>query len=171
MSNRPTQAQTADPYVVLGVARDASRREMAEAYRRLAKRYHPDVDSHPAAVERMRRINAAWRTLSDRRRPAKHDAKTTSSGHWRSAHRTPRRAWTRPATAWAEWGPVYHEPSSARPTGQSTITRRSRSARPHPVDVRFQDTVWAALLAAGVMFVVLFAAAYAGSMSSSTPMA
>jgi hypothetical protein len=39
------------------------------------------------------------------------------------------------------------------------------------VDVRFLDSGWAAVLAAAVMMVVLFAAAYAGSLSSSTPMA
>ena len=38
---------TADPYAALGVRRDADERELRDAYRRLAKRYHPDL--HPDA--------------------------------------------------------------------------------------------------------------------------
>ena len=53
---------TVDPFVVLGVAPDASAEEVAAAYRRLAKRWHPDrAGGHAAA--RMAEINAAYDLL------------------------------------------------------------------------------------------------------------
>ena len=50
-----------NPYDILGVAPDADDAEIAKAYKRLAKRYHPDL--HPgdaAAAEQMGRINRAY---------------------------------------------------------------------------------------------------------------
>jgi curved DNA-binding protein CbpA len=63
-----------DPYAVLGIPRDASQQTALDAYRRLAKRFHPDVTTDPAAGERMRRINEAWRVLSIPTRRARYDA-------------------------------------------------------------------------------------------------
>ena len=54
-----------DPYVLLGVARSASQTEIKSAYRRLARRYHPDVNRHPAAARRFAQITDAYHTLVD----------------------------------------------------------------------------------------------------------
>jgi hypothetical protein len=57
-----------DPYVVLGVPRTATRREIARAYRALARLHHPDAGA--PATEEMARINEAWHILSDPARRA-----------------------------------------------------------------------------------------------------
>lgn len=67
-------ATTIDPYATLGIPPGATRAEAGRAHRKLAKRYHPDVNPGPAAADRMRRINEAWRILSDPTRRATYDA-------------------------------------------------------------------------------------------------
>ena len=65
---------TIDPYTTLGIPAGASNEEAARAHRRLAKQFHPDVNPGPSAAERMRRINEAWRILSDPVRRSRYDA-------------------------------------------------------------------------------------------------
>jgi curved DNA-binding protein len=54
-----------DFYEVLGVSRDAGRDEVQQAYRRLARQNHPDVNRDPGAEERFKEINEAYSVLSD----------------------------------------------------------------------------------------------------------
>jgi curved DNA-binding protein CbpA len=54
-----------NPYEVLGLAPTASKEEIQEAYRRLAKRWHPDLNAGDAAAERhFKEISAAHKLLS-----------------------------------------------------------------------------------------------------------
>jgi len=52
-----------DPHKVLGVSKDASSREIKQAYRKLAFRYHPDRNKSSEAEERFKEINEAYIAL------------------------------------------------------------------------------------------------------------
>ncbi|MFG2821740.1 DnaJ C-terminal domain-containing protein [Kitasatospora sp. NPDC048365] len=54
-----------DYYEVLGVPRTADASEIQQAFRTLARRYHPDVNRDPAAEERFKQLNEAYSVLSD----------------------------------------------------------------------------------------------------------
>lgn len=63
---RPVEAGSQDYYAVLGIARNAEPDEIKRAYRRLAKRYHPDLNpGDPAAEEAFKRSSEAYAVLSD----------------------------------------------------------------------------------------------------------
>lgn len=61
-----------DYYVVLGVSRDVSELEIKRAFRELARKYHPDVNSEDGG-ERFREINEAYAVLSDKDARARYD--------------------------------------------------------------------------------------------------
>ena len=49
-----------DYYAVMGVERDASAEQIKSAYRKLARKYHPDVSKEPNAEERFKEIGEAY---------------------------------------------------------------------------------------------------------------
>ncbi|WP_448581198.1 DnaJ C-terminal domain-containing protein [Thermaurantiacus sp.] len=64
----------ADPYVTLGVDRNADEAAIKRAYRKLAKELHPDRNAHdPRAAERFKRVTAAYDLLSDKAKRAAYD--------------------------------------------------------------------------------------------------
>ena len=70
-----------DPYKILQVDPEAEDEVIEAAYKRLARKYHPDVSPDPASVERMVRINQAWEMLRDATRRAAVDrARARASG-------------------------------------------------------------------------------------------
>ena len=62
-----------DYYEILGVARDASAPEIRRAYRRLARRHHPDRNPEPDGPERFRTLAEAYGVLNDPARRARYD--------------------------------------------------------------------------------------------------
>lgn len=62
-----------DYYRILGVNRNAGDDEIKRAYRRLARRYHPDVSKEPHAEERFKEVSEAYETLRDREKRAAYD--------------------------------------------------------------------------------------------------
>jgi curved DNA-binding protein len=62
-----------DYYEVLGVSRDASEDEIRAAYRRLARRYHPDVNKEEGAEDRFKEISEAYEVLRDPEKRERYD--------------------------------------------------------------------------------------------------
>ncbi len=60
-------------YAILGVSERASYREIKQAYRKLARRYHPDRNSSAFAEDMIKKINAAFEVLSDETKRSQYD--------------------------------------------------------------------------------------------------
>ena len=63
-----------DYYQIMGVGRDASADDIKRAYRRLARKYHPDVSKEPKAEERFKEIGEAYEVLRDPEKRTAYDA-------------------------------------------------------------------------------------------------
>ena len=129
-----------DPYKVLQVDSEAEFEVIEAAYRRLARKYHPDVSPGPESQERMVRINQAWELLRDATKRAAVDrARTRTTGTSAKVgggRRTGRAAAGHPATPpGTTYDPGNHyrpQPVSARrrrPSGRRSPARRPRRAR------------------------------------------
>jgi curved DNA-binding protein len=62
-----------DYYQTLGVARDASAEDIKKSFRKLARKYHPDVSKEADAEKRMKEVNEAYTVLSDPEKRAAYD--------------------------------------------------------------------------------------------------
>jgi DnaJ-class molecular chaperone len=96
-----------DPYSLLGVKRDASQDEIRRAYRKLAKKHHPDLNpGNKEAEERFKAISGANDLLSDPEKRARFDrGEIDGSG----AERQPEHGYYRQHAEGAQ-GPRYHRP-------------------------------------------------------------
>jgi len=69
-----------DYYIVLGVSRGADIDKIKKAYRRVAKKYHPDVARSRESAEKFREVRAAYETLADEERRRRYDEELAQRG-------------------------------------------------------------------------------------------
>jgi curved DNA-binding protein CbpA len=100
-----------DPYKVLQVDSEAEDEVIQAAYRRLARKYHPDLASTPEAATRMSAINAAWELIGDPAARAAFDLGRAAKAD------TPRGGDDRAPASGAKGGPA---PSQPRPSSSGS---------------------------------------------------
>ncbi len=67
------QLSKRDYYEVLGVSKDASKEEVKKAYRKLARKYHPDVNKEAGAADQFKEVKEAYEVLSDDQKRSQYD--------------------------------------------------------------------------------------------------
>lgn len=156
-------ATTLDPYTTLGIPAGASRDEAARAHRRLAKEFHPDVNPGPAAAERMRRINEAWRILSNPARRSRYDAERRTAPWPGTAYQA--------GSGTAAWAGSSYGPRSRNATWTtwpesrvSAPPRQRRPSRPDPVEPSFGDRPVVFFAVSALLALLYFIGAWLGSV-------
>lgn len=123
-----------DPYETLGVKRDASQKDIQSAYRKLAKKLHPDLNpGDKAAEEKFKSVSAAYALLGDEEKRGKFDrGEIDATG----ADKAPPRDFYRDYASAGDSGGRYENYSSFSDFGDaddvfsSFFSRRGRSQQP-----------------------------------------
>ena len=83
-------AKAKDYYAILGLTRDADEKQIKQAYRRLARKHHPDLNpSDRAAEEKFKEIQEAYDVLSDPEKRSRFDRYGHLGDAWRYAQPGP----------------------------------------------------------------------------------
>ena len=113
-----------DPYKTLQVDPEADPEVIQAAYRRLARKYHPDVAAVPDAATRMAAINRAWAVVGDAARRAAHDSEQSSRRLVTETGRAASPGGSSPDSAPPSGGPSRREPETVSrdwTSGRSTV--------------------------------------------------
>ena len=69
-----------NPYEVLGINKNSDQKEIKSAYKKLAKKYHPDLNKEPGAEDKFKEINEAYSILSDETKKRNYDTYGSPDG-------------------------------------------------------------------------------------------
>jgi molecular chaperone DnaJ len=140
-----------DYYGILGVNRNASERELKQAYRRLARKYHPDVNAGDRSAEaRFKEINEAYEVLANKENRQKYDQ---FGDQWQYAdqfaragyQQSPFQDFTRGGTGFrfeeADLGSLFDGLFGGRFRTQRARPRRGRDIE-HPVEVTLEEAYY-----------------------------
>ncbi|WP_438971231.1 DnaJ C-terminal domain-containing protein [Methylophaga sp.] len=78
-----------DYYKILGVPRDASQDDIKKAYRKLARKYHPDVSKEPNAEDKFKELGEAYEVLRDKQKRAQYNQFGSDYRHGQSFNPPP----------------------------------------------------------------------------------
>jgi curved DNA-binding protein CbpA len=144
---------TLNPYTVLGVPRGASELQVQQAYRQLARRYHPDLHPDAETTEQMQRVNQAWEILSSPARRASYDTESASRGSASGGHWSAPRRNAPMSSASTAWHGTWASPPPA--------ARAYSAARSRPYDD--PDRLgWAGVVLTVAIGLLAFIALFAG---------
>lgn len=94
-----------DYYKIMGLAREATQDDIKRAYRKLARKYHPDVSKDPKGEEKFKEIGEAYEVLSD---PEKRKRYDQLGENWKAgADFTPPPGWEGGRVDMGDWGNLF----------------------------------------------------------------
>lgn len=109
-----------DPYLVLGVMRSASADDIKQAFRRLAKQFHPDLNpGRPDIEQKFKEVNGAYSLLSDSDKRARFDKGEIDASGSERPDRSFRRAWAGAGAGRGPGGPGARPGAGAKPGGKA----------------------------------------------------
>ena len=113
-----------DYYTVMGVAKNASEKEIKQAYRRLARKYHPDLNKESDAEENFKKVGEAYEVLRDPKKRAAYDQYGKNWEH-------PQQTQADPQGHGFHWGDMGGEQSFDADFFESLFGARAGRHKPH----------------------------------------
>ena len=146
-----------NPYEILQVSPNAEQEVIEAAYRRLARKYHPDMSSDRGATIRMQEINWAYGILRDTAKRAEHDLRMRA---WRMGQRPDPRPQPQPEPAARE--------TASRPASEPRPRKAASPPKATSREPTYLSSVLIGLLLLGGYYLLSFLVQFAAAMDSTS---